>query len=340
VEKDIQNLVNELNMEGVQFENKTILVTGGAGFLGSWICDVLIKLGGKILCIDNLSSGRKENIEHLFSKNNFEFIIHDISEPIFFNESIDMIFHFASRASPLEFARHPIQILKANTLGSWVSLGIASKHKARYILASTSEVYGDPDPKNIPTPESYYGYVNPVGSRSCYDEAKRAAEAYVSAYRVQHGIDTRIIRIHNTYGPRMRSGDVYGRVVTRFLDQAIRGVPLTVFGDGHQTRSFTYVTDMVNGIIKTGYLAELSGEVINLGSNREMKIIDLAEKVLEISKSSSKIKYYPLPPDDPRRRSPNTAKANLLLNWKTKIELEKGLKKTLSWMEKVINGKK
>jgi len=332
IQEDIKAIVDSLSNEGIVFEDQTILVTGGAGFLGSWICDVLVGLGGRVLCLDNLSSGRKDNIEHLLDSDKYRYIDHDISKPIFFDEDIDFILHFASRASPLEFTKFPIQILKANTLGTWISLGIAKKHNARFVLASTSEVYGDPDPKYIPTPETYFGNVNPNGVRSCYDESKRVAEAFTAAYRLQHGLDTRIARIHNTYGPRMRAGDVYGRVVTRFIDQALRGNSLTVFGDGRQTRSFTYITDMVGGILKLVHRPDFSGEVINLGSRKEMEIIELAKKVLELTSTKSKIEYRPLPPDDPKRRCPDTSKAEQFLKWKTETNLKEGLIKTISWL--------
>lgn len=333
IQDDIDATVASLSDEGVVFEDKTILVTGGAGFLGSWLCDVLLGLGGRVLCLDNLSSGRRKNIEHLLSSSDFKFIEHDISQPIFFDERIDILLHFASRASPLEFTKFPIQILKANTLGTWISLGIAKEHKARFVLASTSEVYGDPDPKYIPTPETYFGNVNPIGVRSCYDEAKRVAEAFTIAYRIQHGLDTRIVRIHNTYGPRMRTGDVYGRVVTRFIDQAIRGVNLTVFGSGNQTRSFSYVSDMVMGILKVAYLSEIPGEVFNLGSRQEMQIIKLAKSIIELAGSNSDIKYYPLPPDDPKRRCPDTLKAENILKWRTTTSLNVGLLNTMNWLK-------
>jgi UDP-glucuronate decarboxylase len=224
VKNDIKILAKQLKEEEVRFTDQTILITGGAGFLGSWICDVLVKNGSDVICLDNYSSGKRENVEHLESFDNFNLVEHDISKPIFFDKHIDLILHMASRASPLEFSRFPIQILKANTMGTWIALGIAKKNKARLVLASSSEVYGDPDPNNIPTSETYYGNVNPVGVRSCYDEAKRVSETFVMAYNFQHGLDTRIVRIHNTYGPRMRAGDIYGRVVTRFIDQALRGM--------------------------------------------------------------------------------------------------------------------
>ena len=308
-------------------------MTGGAGFLGSWICDVLVKQGSKVICLDNFSSGRKDNIEHLKSFKNFRIVEHDISQSICFNDHIDIILHLASRASPLEFSLFPIQILKANTIGTYLALEIAKKHKARLVFASSSEVYGDPDPKHIPTPESYFGNVNPVGVRSCYDEAKRVAETFVMAYHFQHGVDGRIVRIHNTYGPRMRAGNVYGRVVTRFIDQALREVPLTVFGDGRQTRSFTYVTDMIIGILKMAFFPDLSGEIINLGSSEEISIIKLAKTILQLTNSNSEIEFHTLPPDDPKRRCPDVSKAERTLNWKSEISLKKGLNKTISWLK-------
>jgi len=333
VQDDIKAVVDSLSNEEIGFEDQTILVTGGAGFLGSWICDVLVGLGGRVLCLDNMSSGRKDNIEHLLDSDQFTFIEHDISTPIFFDEKIDAVLHFASRASPLEFTKFSIQILKANTLGTWISLGIAKKHKTRFVLASTSEVYGDPDPKYIPTPETYFGNVNPNGVRSCYDESKRVAEAFTTAYRLQHELDTRIVRIHNTYGPRMRTGDIYGRVVTRFIDQSLTGKPLTVFGDGMQTRSFCYVSDMIIGILKASFLSGLAGEVINVGSNIEIRIIELAKTILSMTNSLSEIEFHPLPPDDPKRRCPNTSKAARILHWQAGIRLEEGLLKTIKWLK-------
>jgi UDP-glucuronate decarboxylase len=331
VEEDVNFLVKSLNAEGVSFRGKSVLVTGGAGFLGSWICDVLVKQKAQVICVDNFSSGQRENVEHLVGLENFKLVEHDISQPIFFDEELDVVMHLASRASPFEFARFPIQILKANTLGTWVALGIAKKHKARLVYASTSEIYGDPDPEYIPTPETYNGNVNPVGSRSCYDEAKRAGEAFVTAYRVQHRLDNRIVRIFNTYGPRMRPGDLYGRVVPRFIDQAVNGQPLTVFGDGTQTRSFTYVTDLVGCMLKVAYLPEACGEIINLGSNTETQIIELAKIILKLTRSDSEIEFHPLPKDDPKRRCPDTSKLEKMIVWKTEVNFKKGLKRTIRW---------
>jgi len=331
VEKDIDLLVGSLNEQGISFEDRSVLVTGGAGFLGSYICDVLIKQRTEVICIDNFSSGRMENIQHLTGLENFTLVEHDISQPIFFDKHIDMVLHLASRASPFEFARFPIQIMKANTLGTWVALGIAKEHDARLVYTSSSEIYGDPDTGHIPTPESYTGNVSPVGPRSCYDEAKRAGEAFINAYRIQHGLDTRILRIFNAFGPRIRPGDIYGRVVARFIDQALSNRPLTVFGDGTQTRSFTYVSDMVEGILKAAWVTDASGEVVNLGSTAETRIIDLAETILRLTDSDSRIEFHPLPADDPKRRCPDISKAKRLLRWETKTGLEEGLQRTIAW---------
>jgi len=331
VEEDVGSLVRSLNEQGISFEGQSVLVTGGAGFLGSWICDVLVKQGTHVICVDNFSSGRRKNIRHLRALENFRLVEHDVSQPIFFDEEIDVVMHLASRASPFEFARFPIQILKANTLGIWVALGIAKEHKARLVYTSSSEVYGDPDPKHVPTPETYRGNVNPVGPRSCYDEAKRVGEAFIAAYRIQHGVDTRILRVFNTYGPRMRPGDLYGRVVPRFINQAVSGCSLTVFGDGTQTRSFTYVMDMVEGILRATCLPEASGEVINIGGGVETRIIDLAKIILKLTGSKSGIEFHPLPVDDPGRRCPDISKAEKLLGWEPKISLREGLKRTIAW---------
>ena len=331
IEEDVNFLVNRLDKDGISFSGKSVLVTGGGGFVGSWICDVLIKQDAKVICVDNFSSGLKENIQHLNGNKNFKLVNHDISHPIIINKKIDVVMHLASRASPFEFSKFPIQILKANTLGTWVALGIARKHDAKLVYASTSEVYGDPDPKYVPTPETYNGNVNPVGPRSCYDEAKRAGEAFVIAYLIQHGLDTRIVRIFNTYGPRMRPGDLYGRVVPRFIEQAINGQPLTVFGDGTQTRSFTYVTDLVEGILRTAFFPRAKGDVINLGNNTEIQIINLAKIIIRLTGSKSEVVFLDLPEDDPKRRCPNVSVAKSVLDWRPITDLQDGLKKTIKW---------
>ncbi len=338
-EKDvIQEGVDEIfrNLRGISFEDQTVLVTGGAGFLGSWICDVLVRQNARVICLDNLASGLENNVAHLMDQENFKFVRHDISQPIHFDdEKIDFVMHLASRASPLEFDKFPIQIIKANTLGTWVALGIAKKHRAKFLFTSTSEVYGDAEV--IPTPETYNGNVNPIGVRGCYDESKRAGEAICMAYRRQHGLDVRIARIFNTYGPRMRAEGVYGRVVPRFIYQAINNEPISVFGDGTQTRSFCYVTDQVEGLLRLAWLDEAEGEVMNIGSPNEITILELAEIIIEITGSNSQIAFHPLPPDDPKRRCPDITKAKKILKWQPKIELRDGLRKTVEWFENSTN---
>jgi UDP-glucuronate decarboxylase len=334
VEEDVDSLIKRLDEGGISLEGRSVLVTGGAGFLGSWVCDVLAKQEARVICVDNFSSGRKENIGHLLALKNFRLAERDISQPKSFEKKIDVVLHLASRASPFEFDRFPIQILKANTLGTWVALGTAKKHDARLVYASSSEVYGNPDTEHVPTSETYAGNVNPVGARSCYDEAKRVGEAFVTAYRIQHGLDTRILRIFNTYGPRMRSDDVYGRVVPRFIDQALKGCSLTVFGDGMQTRSFTYVTDTVDGILRATCSADSSGKVINIGSHVETRIIDLAKIILKLTESESRIAFHPLPIDDPRRRCPDISTADKILGWTPKTSLEQGLVRTIAWFQR------
>lgn len=333
IKDGVEWVLRELRKVGVSYEDLRVLVTGGAGFLGSWICDVLIQQGAKVTCLDNFSSGHPSNIEHLRSHENFTFIEHDISQPITFDKKFDIVMHLASRASPFEFARFPIQILKANTLGIWVTLGIAKKYKATFLYASSSEIYGNPPPKYIPTPETYNGNVNPIGPRSCYDEAKRCGEAFVAAYQLQHGLDTRIVRIFNSYGPRMRAGDVYGRVIPRFIDQALTNTPITVFGDGTQTRAFTYVTDMVNGLLRAGFMSTAKGQVMNIGNNVEIQIIQLARLVKKLTESNSPIEFYPLPSGDPERRCPDITRARDLIQWQPATSLEEGLKATIAWFK-------
>jgi len=329
--KEIEQIAKNLGEISKRIKGKNVLVTGGAGFLGSWICDVLIEQQAKVICLDNLVSGLKSNISHLMDKDNFKFIQHDITAPIFFDEPIDIVMHLASRASPFEFEKYPIQILKANTLGIWVALGIAKKHDARFLYTSTSEIYGDA--KEIPTTEEYRGNVNPIGPRSCYDEAKRCGESYVIAYKMQHGLDTRIARIFNTYGPRMRAEGVYGRVIPRFIEQALNNEPITIFGDGSQTRSFCYVMDQIEGLLKLAFYENTEGEVVNIGSDKELTIIELAKLVNVLTNSSSKMEFHPLPEDDPLRRKPDITKAKKFLDWKPKVELEEGLKRMIKWFE-------
>jgi len=318
------------NLGQISFEDQRVLVTGGAGFLGSWICDTLLASGAHVTCVDNFASGRKENIRHLMDHGRFRFIEHDISTPLPVETRLDYVFHMASRASPFEFEHYPIQILKANTTGILVALGIAKKHGARIVYTSTSEVYGNPD--IVPTPESYYGNVNPIGPRGCYDEAKRCGEAYVMAYRKQHNLDTRIARIFNTYGPRIRLDGIYGRVIPRFIGQALNGETVTVFGDGSQTRSFTYVTDQIEGLLRLASLDAARGQVINIGNVNEITVLSLAKKVIGITGSSSSISFHPLPEDDPLRRRPDVTRAKQILGWEPKVPLESGLVRTIEWI--------
>ena len=325
--KEIEVIIENLGDISKGIEGKNVLVTGGAGFLGSWLCEVLVEQGANVICVDNLVSSLKANISSLEEKDNFRFVQHDVSQPISFEEPLDMVMHLASRASPLEFEKYPIQILKENTLGIWVALGIAKKHGARFLYTSTSEIYGAAT--EIPTSEEYRGNVNPIGPRSCYDEAKRCGESYVIAYKMQHHLDTRIARIFNTYGSRMRAEGVYGRVIPRFIEQALSNKPLTIFGDGAQTRSFCYVTDQIEGLLRLAFLEAAKGEVINIGGEEELTILELAELVKELTNSSAELQFYPLPKDDPPRRRPNITKARKLLNWEPKVELKEGLKRTI-----------
>ncbi len=335
IERDINELLLRLKKSHVSFEDKRVLITGGAGFLGSWICDVLVRQNAKVTCLDTFYSGKVSNIEHLMDSENFKFVEYDISQPVHLDERFDMVMHLASRASPLEFEKFPIQILKANTIGTWIALGIAKKNKASFLFTSTSEIYGDAEV--IPTPETYNGNVNPIGIRGCYDEAKRAGEAFVMAYHRQHKMDTRIARIFNTYGPRMRSDGHYGRVVPRFVHQALNNKPLTIFGDGKQTRSFTYVIDEIEGLLKLAAYDNLAGEVINIGNNNETTIMELANLIIKLTGSKSKLEFHPLPEGDPRRRCPVIEKAKRLINWEPKIMLEEGLRRTIEWFEKEVH---
>lgn len=329
IQKDMREVIK--NLGDISFENRTVVVTGGAGFLGSWISDVLVKQGAKVIVVDNLSSGLENNITHLLNEDNFKFVKHDVSEPFKLDEKIDLIMHLASRASPLEFDKYPIEIIRANTLGTMNMLELARKCKARFLFTSTSEVYGNAEV--IPTPETYNGNVSPVGVRGCYDESKRCGEALCMAYLRQYGLDVRIARIFNTYGPRMRADGVYGRVIPRFVEQALNNEPITIFGDGKQTRSFCYVTDQVEGLLRLAWFDSCKGEVVNIGNPREITILKLAETVKRITNSNSDIRFCPPMPDDPRRRCPDISKAKKLLNLKLKVELEEGLRRTAEWFK-------
>jgi dTDP-glucose 4,6-dehydratase len=310
-----------------------ILVTGGAGFIGSHLVDTFLEQGHHVTAVDNLITGRRENIAAHEAHANFEFIEHDLSEKLYVEEPLDALLHFASPASPVDFLRFPIQILKVNSLGTLHALGIARATGARFLLASTSEVYGDPEVH--PQPESYTGNVNPIGPRGAYDEAKRFAEAMTMAYHRIHDVDTRIVRIFNTYGPRMRLDD--GRVVPNFVSQALRGEPLTVYGDGSQTRSFTYVSDLVAGIVKL--LDSDTHEPVNLGNPNEMPILEFANRINAATGNEAGVEYLDLPASrlgDPTRRCPDISRARSLLGWEPRVELDEGLESTIRWFRAAL----
>jgi dTDP-glucose 4,6-dehydratase len=306
------------------------LITGGAGFLGSHLCDYMIEKGHEVICIDNLSTGNMENISHLLEKKRFSFIQYDVTNYLHVDGELHNILHFASPASPIDYLRMPIQTLKVGSLGTHKALGLALSKKARFLLASTSECYGDP--LVHPQTEDYWGNVNPVGPRGVYDEAKRFAESMTMAYHRYHGVETRIVRIFNTYGPRMRLED--GRALPAFMGQCLRGEDLTVFGEGTQTRSFCYVDDLVEGIFRL----LSSGEVypVNLGNPDEITLLELAHRILGVTGSKSRIVYRPLPEDDPKVRRPDIGKAKRLLGWEPRVSLDEGLQRVLPYFRSKV----
>ncbi|MBK6915466.1 MAG: SDR family oxidoreductase [Ignavibacteriales bacterium] len=309
-------------------EKQTALVTGGAGFLGSHLCDKLLGEGFKVICMDNLITGSTKNISHLAGNDDFIFVKQDVTNYIFLPGKIDYVFHFASPASPIDYLKLPIQTLKVGSLGTHKVLGLTLEKKARFLLASTSEVYGDP--AIHPQSEDYWGNVNPIGPRGVYDEAKRFAEAITMAYHRYHGVDTRIIRIFNTYGPRMRLDD--GRALPAFIGQAFRNEDITVFGDGSQTRSFCYVSDLIDGIFKLMMSSEIYP--VNIGNTDEITIEEFAEEVIKLTGTKSKIVYKELPVDDPKVRQPNIERAKKILGWEPKISRTEGLKITIEYFSK------
>jgi dTDP-glucose 4,6-dehydratase len=301
------------------------VVTGGAGFLGSHLCERLLADGWQVVSVDNLVTGAARNVAHLRGNPNFESLQHNVSEPLYIDGAVDAVLHFASPASPVDYADHPIATLKVGTLGTHNMLGVARAKGAIFFLASTSEVYGDP--KVHPQPETYWGNVNPVGPRAVYDEAKRASEAFTMAYHRAHGMSTRIVRIFNTYGPMMRTND--GRAVPNFLLQALQNQPMTVYGDGSQTRSLCYVDDLIEGIIRL--LATDYSEPVNLGTDDEVTMVQLATRIRDLSGSSSEIVFKPLPEDDPKQRRPDLTRARKLLGWQPRTSLDAGLGKTIAY---------
>jgi dTDP-glucose 4,6-dehydratase len=303
------------------------LITGAAGFLGSHLCDRLLQEGWEVEALDNLLTGREENLAHLRGHPRFHFRRHDVTRPVEVSEPVELVLHFASPASPRDYLQNPIHTMKVDSLGTLHTLGLAKRYRARYVLASTSEVYGDPEVH--PQPEEYWGHVNPVGPRSVYDEAKRFAEALAMAYHREHGVDVRVLRIFNTYGPRMRSDD--GRAVPTFIVQALRGEPLTVYGDGTQTRSFCYVDDLVEGVYRAAVADGLGGTVLNLGNPEEVQVRRLAELVRELVGAQVPIVHRPLPQDDPRRRCPDITRARRLLGWEPRVTLVEGLRRTVEF---------
>jgi dTDP-glucose 4,6-dehydratase len=306
------------------------VITGGAGFLGSHLCDLLVGKGWEVLCLDNLVTGANSNIAHLLQNPRFQFVQQDVTKYIEVAGTVDAVLHFASPASPPDYLKIPIQTLKVGSLGTHNALGLALAKKAKFFLASTSECYGDPDVS--PQPESYWGHVNPVGPRGCYDEAKRFAEALTMAYHRHHGVDTRIVRIFNTYGPRMRLND--GRALPNFLYQALSGWPITVYGDGKQTRSFCYVSDLMDGIYRL--LESSEHEPTNIGNPQEITILEFAERVRKLAGANVPIELHPLPQDDPKQRCPDITKAKRILGWQPKINLEEGLRLTYDYFRQKV----
>jgi len=309
-----------------------VLITGAAGFLGSHLCDRFLAEGYAVVGMDNFITGHPDNVAHLMGRPDFRFIQHDVTNYIYVEGPLDGVLHFASPASPVDYLEQPIPTLKVGSLGTHKALGLAKAKGARFLLASTSEVYGDPQVH--PQPESYWGHVNPVGPRGVYDEAKRFAEAMTMAYHRYHGMQTRIVRIFNTYGPRMRPGD--GRVVSNFIVQALRGDPISIYGDGSQTRSFTYVDDLVDGIYRLFHSDRV--EPTNIGNPNEFTVRELAERVLAQTESASPLDWLPLPEDDPKVRQPDITIARAVLGWEPRVELEEGLRLTIPHFRRMVEG--
>jgi len=329
ITEDINRIKRDLT--GTSFDGMNVLVTGGAGFIGSWLCDLLISMDSEVTCLDDLSTSTMRNIDHLIGKLGFEFINADVCS-FKARDKFDYIMHLASHASPEEYQKKPIETLRANSLGSINVAEMARKEDAAVLFASTSEVYGDA--KVVPTPESYWGNVNPIGPRSCYDEGKRFAEALFMAYHNQYGLDVKIARIFNTFGPRLREDGLYGRAMSRFIMQALTGKPITIYGDGKQTRSFCYITDTVAGLMLLAMNEKANGEAVNIGNSHEITILQLAGEIKELTGSRSQLAFHPLPKDDPKRRCPEIDKAERILGWRPKVSWEDGLRRTIAWFQR------
>ncbi|MDD5417515.1 MAG: SDR family oxidoreductase [Candidatus Nanoarchaeia archaeon] len=308
-----------------------VLVTGGAGFLGSWLCEKLVQKKYNVYCLDNLSSGKTTNIDSLRKEKNFEFIRHDIISPFGTEEKFDIIYHLACPAAPFQYQKTPVNTLLTNSAGSLNVLELARKNDCPVFISSTSEVYGDPD--IVPTPETHRGYVSPIGIRSCYDEGKRYSEALFKAYERQYGIDTRIVRIFNTYGPKIRGDGMYGRVIPNFIRQVLKNEDITIYGDGNQTRSFCYVEDLIRAFILVGESEIARGEIFNIGNPHEITVNELADTMIEITGAKSKKIHLPLPEDDPKRRCPDINKITQTFGWKPEVSLKEGLQRTIEWIK-------
>ena len=326
ISQDIERIKTAVS--GDSFRGKKVLVTGGAGFIGSWLCDILVDFGANVTALDDLSTGRTKNIDHLNKHSNFNFVQSDVCK-FDSSEKYKFIFHMAGHASPDEYQTHPIETLQTSASGTFAMAELARKNDATLLFASTSEVYGDAEV--IPTPETYWGKVNPVGPRSCYDEGKRFAEALLIAFSKQYDLDVRIPRIFNTYGPRLREDGLYGRAMSRFILQALTNQPITVFGNGKQTRSFCYVTDNITGLILLTENSKAKGQLVNIGNTQEVTILELAQKIQETTGCRSVIQFSSLPKDDPKRRRPDIAKLEALVGWKPNVSFNEGLKKTVAW---------
>ena len=324
--EDVEKIRSDLKED--VFTGKKVLITGGAGFIGSWLCDVLANFGAEVTSVDDLSTGRMKNIDHLTKNPKFKPVKADACA-FQSREKFNFILHMAGHASPEEHQKHPIETLQASSFGSANMAELARKNDATVLFASTSEVYGDAE--IVPTPESYWGKVNPIGPRSCYDEGKRFAEALFVAYHKQYGLNVKIPRIFNSYGPRLREDGPYGRAMSRFIMQALTNKPITVYGEGKQTRSFCYITDTITGLMLLTACDKAKGEVVNVGGAQEITILELAKKIKELTKCKSSLTFHPLPKDDPKRRCPDISKVEKLIEWKPKVKFEEGLKRTIRW---------